>query len=337
MAARPCPSIGKYILDESDSSSDDGDGDGKDPSSRIMAMVSGLPPAKRKGRLLMAYQAYFDDSGSSVPVFVLSGFVDPVSRWEKFSDGWQKLLDEPPRLKYFKMYEAAQLCGEFGRMGVNDRNERIQKFFRLISDTVHLSVSCIIPMKPFKRIWKGKMDGGKWWNDHYYLAIWDSITLLTETHVRMRMLELFATQEGNSPSAYGVLDFIFDDNPRLAAIVAPHYQRVRQEIKNPLWKNWIGASARFENDKDFLPLQACDAQSWYFRRLFAERFNNEPFKDDLPKSCFKALDEITSWMSFWSPVRMRKTIAKEPKEKTKVSHCKDIHDLLANGDFGETK
>jgi len=323
---------GNNILDESKG------GEGKSKANaRIRAMVSGLPFAKRKGRLLMAYQAFFDDSGTSVPVFVLSGFADPVSRWEKFSDDWQGLLDEPPKLRYFKMREAAQLCGEFSGMKVGDRNERIQKFFRLIRDTVHLSVSCVIPMGPFKQIWKGNMEGGKWWSDPYYLAVWDVMTLLTEAHVRMRMLELFAKKEGNPPSIYGVLDFIFDNNDRLAAVVPPHYQRVKEGM-DPLSKGWVGASPRFEDDKDFLPLQACDAQSWYLRRLFAERFNNEPFKDDLPKSCFQPLDEIaSSWMSFWSPEKMRKTIAKEPKEKMKIRQFKDIHDILENGDFGESK
>lgn len=284
----------------------------------------------------MGYQAWFDDSGSGVPVFVLSGYVDPVSSWEKFSNEWQKLLDEPPKLKYFKMREAASTSGEFFRMKKEERNERMQKFFRLIRDTVHLSASCIIPIKPFKEICKGNIEGGKEWDDHYYVALFDMITFLTEQHCRARMLELFAKKEGNPPSAYGVLDFIFDDNPRLAAMVPPYYQKIRNSI-DPFRRRWIGASPDFEDDKDFLPLQACDAQSWYYRRLFAERFNGEPFKDELPKSCFAALDEVHSAMSFFSPARMRKVVAKAPAEQVPVKRYKDIHDLLANGDFGETK
>ncbi len=107
----------------------------------------------------MGFQAFFDDSGSGAPVFVLSGFVDPVYRWEDFSEKWQALLEESPTLKYFKMREAAHLCGEFGGMKAAHRNERIQKFFHLIRDSCHLSVSSIIPIDPFNKIWKGQIGG----------------------------------------------------------------------------------------------------------------------------------------------------------------------------------
>lgn len=88
-------------------------------------MVSGPLPFKRKGCLLVSFQAFFDDSGSGIPVFVLSGFVDPVYRWESFSGKWQVLLDESPKLKYFKTHEAARLCGQFSGMKAQQRNGRI--------------------------------------------------------------------------------------------------------------------------------------------------------------------------------------------------------------------
>jgi hypothetical protein len=278
----------------------------------------------------MGFQAFFDDSGTGVPVFVLSGFVSPTYWWEDFSEEWQALLDESPKLKYFKMREAAQLCDEFGGMKASQRNERIHKFFLLIQKAVHLSASCVIPIAPFNKIWKGNVDGE--WNDPYYVALWDMISFLTEQHFHARMLEAMATKDHQSPSAYGVLDFIFDDNARIASVVPPYYQLIRAAML-PLFRGWIGTSPRFEDDKDYLPLQACDAQSWYFRRLFAERFEDQPFKSDLPKETFSPLDAVPSAMSFFSPERMRKTIAKAPKEKQETKQFENIHDLLANGEF----
>lgn len=143
-----------------------------------------------------------------------------------------------------------------------------------------------------------------------------------------------AVKGNQSPSIYGTLDFIFDDNPRVAAKIVPHYQLIRAKM-HPLFRGWLGASPKFEDDKDLLPLQACDAQSWYFRRLFAHRFDNEPFKPDMPKTVFAPLDEIPAAISFFSPERMRKTVAKAPPEKKAAKAFKNIHDLLATGDFGE--
>lgn len=282
----------------------------------------------------MGFQAFFDDSGTSAPVFVLSGFVSPDYWWEDFSQQWQELLNERPKLQYFKMREAAQLCGQFGGMKAAQRNDRIQKFFRLIQKAAQLSVSSVIPITAFNRIWKGKIDGEKHWNDPYYLGLWDMISFLAEQHFNMRRLEALAPNDRSSPSIYGRLEFVFDDNPRIAATVRPYYEVARAAM-HPVFRGWLGESARFEDDKQCLPLQACDVQSWYFRRLFAERFTQEPFKPDMPKSIFSILDEIPSAMSFFSPERMRKVVTKAPAENNPPKRFADIHDLLANGSFDD--
>ncbi len=158
------------------------------------------------------------------------------------------------------------------------------------------------------------------------------MTFLTHKHSGFRLFEAFANKGHQSPSNYGTLEFIFDDQPKLAALVRPYYQLARDKM-HPLFRSWIGVSPQFEDDKEFPPLQASDAQSWYFRRLFAEKFHNEPFKSDMPKSLFAPLDEINMEMSFFSSERMRKSVARDPSERKHVKVFKDIHDVIANGDF----
>src|SRR6185295_13013960 len=120
--------------------------------------MSGLPPHKRKRRKLIVFQAFLDDSGHVAPVFVLSGYISPVYWWKDFSAEWQGLLDEIPKLKYFKMREAAGLCGQFSGFKVNARNERLKKFLNLIWKASHESISCVIPLGPYKRIMKGNIN-----------------------------------------------------------------------------------------------------------------------------------------------------------------------------------
>ena len=314
------PNKGNIIVDESGGFG----GQSGHAVGRIRALMSGLPPYKRRRRKLIVFQAFLDDSGFEEPVFVLSGYIAPVDWWEDFSEEWQALLDEPPRLKYFKMREAAQLSGEFGRMGIGARNERIKKFFDLTWKATHQSVSSVIPINPYKRIVKGRIK--KEWDDPYFIALFDIVSLLLQEHFH---LKFYGAVKKDS-----VLDFIFDDNPRLAAKVPRWYQLTRS-LLHPVLRNSIGASARFENDHDFLPLQAADAQSWYYRRLFAERLHNQPFKAELPKELFRKLDEIPSLMSFWRSDRMKYFVSKaKPTEGRKLDkRFKDIHDVIANADM----
>jgi hypothetical protein len=64
------------------------------------------------------------------------------------------------------------------------------------------------------------------------------------------------------------VDFIFDNNPRLAAKV-PRWYQLTHKMLPPELRHLIAPSPKFEDDLQFLPLQAADAQSWYIRRLFA--------------------------------------------------------------------
>lgn len=270
----------------------------------------------------MSFQAFFDDSGGR-PAFVLSGYVSSVDSWTKFSNEWQALLDEAPVLQYFKMREAASCEEQFRpyKGKEKERNERLGKFLRLIQTHTQVSVSSVIPLLAFDKILKGRIDED--WDDPFFCTIFDVISILLETHTRLRIWGAVS----------GALDFIFDDQPRLAAKVPAYYQRIREGL-HPLAKNSIAPSPKFEDDKVFLPLQAADVQSWYFRRLFAERFNNEPFRLDLPKSVFEPLEYVRSAMHFWTP-RLMKAVATKTRAKERLNpvHFKDIHDLIANADF----
>jgi hypothetical protein len=284
-------------------------------------MLCGLPEKKRRARHFMSFQAFLDDSGSGAPVFVLSGYVSSVDVWEIFSEQWQELLDESPKLKYFKMREAASRSGEFRGIKLDNRNERVGRFFRLIREATQASVSCVIPIAPYNRLVKGKIK--KEWDDPYFIALFDLVIYLVETHFQQRA----------AGKTKGVLDFIFDDNPRLAAKVPYWYQLTRDMLPSVV-RDTIGASPRFENDHDFLPLQAADAQAWYYRRLFAEKFHNEPFKNELPKSLFHELDRIPAMMAFWSSERLAALAAQRPLSSPQPDQrFKDIHDLIANAEM----
>ena len=227
----------------------------------------------------MTFQAFIDDSGSGLPVFVLSGYISSIEWWESFSDEWQKLLDKSPKLPYFKMREAAKCWG--GKMKVEQAYHRIKSFVDEIPVMVQASIISVIPMNRYNEIVKGKAP--KFLDDPYFVALFDIV------------MKLFWSQV--SVGSSDTLEFIFDNNPRLAAKVPKYYQFMRASI-HPKYRHLIGASPKFEDDIEFLPLQAADTQSWYYRRIFEEKIKKQPFPAAAPKSMFRPLDRIPSMLSF---------------------------------------
>lgn len=79
-------------------------------------------------------QGYFDDSGSDGQQvgFVLAGYILPAERWEQFSDEWQDECRREPKIKYFKMREAAGKFGEFQGVPVEFRQYKVRRLLGLI-------------------------------------------------------------------------------------------------------------------------------------------------------------------------------------------------------------
>ena len=103
-------------------------------------------------------QAYIDDSGerSHAPVLVLAGFIAPYTQWKKFIPDWQRMLDMPCRIEYFKMNEAkcapAKSKGQFAGWSREKTDERVALAYSAIEDHAHFQLSCIVDLEPFYRI-----------------------------------------------------------------------------------------------------------------------------------------------------------------------------------------
>ncbi len=105
-------------------------------NAHVWALVSGYPAKWRRGRQLLVLQVYIDDSASKDgKIFVLAGYIAPAENWAAFSNEWQAILDEEPRLERFKMHEMA-------RSGV--RRLRCERFYRVIEKYVTGAISCVI-------------------------------------------------------------------------------------------------------------------------------------------------------------------------------------------------
>ena len=92
-------------------------------------------------------QAFIDDTGSNSQsrMFILAGFVATVPQWETFSDDWQRVLDNYPKIEYYNNNEAYGLKGQFAGWTAQQRDNKVVELARVISAVIperfHVSVN----------------------------------------------------------------------------------------------------------------------------------------------------------------------------------------------------
>lgn len=212
------------------------------------------------------WQAFIDDSGnkSHSPVLVLGGFVAPYKVWEKFTLEWQRMLDMPCRIEYFKMSEAAAFSDQFYGWSEARRDERVAIAYGVIEDFVSLQLSCIVHLEPYERLIKKMPEAA---GNPYYLAFAALISGIAHHQERLGVSEK--------------IDFIFDDQVMEKKQIRDAWDDFKGFV-DPSVRKLIGSDPRFEDDKDFLPIQAGDLLAWWVRAMATESINTNPFKMPIP-------------------------------------------------------
>jgi hypothetical protein len=170
-------------------------------------------------------------------------------------------------------------------------------------------------LNPSNHLVKGKLPVADWGHPAF-LAMFD---------LMMKVVENQIACGSDDP-----VDFIFDDHVKWRLIIPIWYEHWKR-MANPKFAALMGATPLFRDDHQFLPLQAADLQSWYFRRLFAEKLRGNAFPDDVPKELFKGIDSIPTLISVWDPGRLRNLSSGESSREIDYGPRKTfttIHDLL---------
>jgi Protein of unknown function (DUF3800) len=196
-------------------------------------------------------EAFFDDSGSDLqsPVFVLAGFVLPRERWKPFSIAWRNVLDQEPRLNYFKMAEAWSFQGEF-KHGWNAalRDQRVFELADLIRNYEPVRIDCAVRRDHFNFFRQGLR--GDAWQDPYFICFYYIITLC---------VEYLLDRDDEA-----VCDFIFDEQGAIGDHAAGWWP-VAKLLAGELIVERMVSEPIFRDDKQYLPLQAADLYAWQMR------------------------------------------------------------------------
>lgn len=218
----------------------------------VWSQVTGMAPTRAVASPIMVLQAFIDDSYRADSFFVLGGYVATAEQWSLFARDWEEMLPYATRSSsgqwHFKMSEMAANA---------DRLKRVPAFLNIIDkyDLIPLA-SCI-----------SYADLRAAANRIYSLNTVINFMAICNPYMIAFKLLMEAFHGGRSqitsvPSDEPV-NFIFDNQAEKEAVI-------RSWDRYTSGKNgWLfGATPRFEDDKQFLPLQAADCLAWLVRKWY---------------------------------------------------------------------
>jgi Protein of unknown function (DUF3800) len=241
----------------------------------VKRLRRGLPSRLWRERLLMPVRVFADDSGSGgeSPYFVLGGYMADFLTWERFSDRWDATLAEAPAIDYFKMSEAESLRGQFAREnGWTDRT-RDQKVNALIDVILEHDVfqsTCAVSEDDYRDVVKPVLGHQfkKQYRDPYLYLFTAAVAAFSSWEHKYEhalrdasdgRLVLFDSEARSRQR----IDFVFDRGKKLTDKEAA---KSYESLRNLEPYHRLLGRVDFENDKEFVPLQAADLAAWQRRR-----------------------------------------------------------------------
>lgn len=199
---------------------------------------------------MAALQAFIDDSMSDIGDrrYYLAGLINTADKWSRFSDEWAAELASEPAIKYFRNVEAQSNRGPFKGW---TRKQRVHKLERLASVAARFkpwTFEVSLSRREFDRIYK----------PHTLHALSHPFqicfVMVMEIVARLHEAENFKVP----------VDFIFDETEGLSDLIVIMFDWLKDS--HPHWRNALGGTPVFSDDKEVMPLQAADMFAWHLRR-----------------------------------------------------------------------
>jgi hypothetical protein len=220
--------------------------------------------------MALEYQAFIDDSkGEPNGDFALGGYIATAEVWAQFSKDWEELLPHGTRAKNgkfrFKMKEMTSQSGM----------ERVRHFYEVIEKYPLIPISCCLSLADFFQAFErmeillSKLnfsnDFAKWKNPYFFLF-----------RGLMDQFHLYREKIKNAIPLSEKVDFYFDNQSEKSYILGTWNEIVAANSEEA--QQYYGATPRFEDDQDFLPLQAADLWAWWVREWHEEDASPTPTK-----------------------------------------------------------
>jgi len=194
------------------------------------------------GRLMMALQAFVDDSGDE-NTYVLGGFIAPIKVQEKLYHDWSMICKERPRIGYYRTNDAIGLKACFLNWNQDDRNGKIARLSSVIPTENCYGIASYLSKSDFEELIIDKAGFPPMYDNPYFLCafylvawVWLSFPLATK------------------------IDFIFDSQGK----VGKQFETIFDSWLKSIFPR-LGKCFHID-DRGTPPLQAADMYAAWIRR-----------------------------------------------------------------------
>jgi hypothetical protein len=199
---------------------------------------------------MASLEAFIDDSASDTGDrrLYLAGYLNRADKWALFSEAWREELRAAPSIDYLKMSEANALDGQFAGWTAAARDEKLRGLVRVINHFEPMSFEFSLSREEYYRHVKPVAPRGVG-NPHFVCCL----------HVLFGLAQYVDIEKVKAP-----IDFIFDQQTGVSDDLALFLDHMKKSLPRSARK--LIAGIAFENDKQFLPIQAADMLAWHLRR-----------------------------------------------------------------------
>lgn len=200
-----------------------------------------------------------------------------------------------------------------------DRMKRVPGFYRVIENNVLISLACVFNLSEWERararlsIPGRRIDWGFWGNKHLTAIR----TMMDMFHANKRAIT------EHIPTLNQKIDFYFDNQTEKKVVLEAWESYLNNRADDI--RDLYGATPRFEDDQEFLPLQAADFWAWWVRKWFSESKSIAELEQKIATSDFGG----------WKPAERRfpSIVIRLTEDQIVVDLKKDLQSVLQPGEI----
>ena len=203
----------------------------------------------KEDRFVLVLHGYFDESGthSNSKAISVAGYLATSDQWQKFDVEWKQAMEDF-ELEFFHMTDFVARRAPYDKWDDDQRRERLSRLIELINGNVFAGIGFALPMSEYYKAFSKRAK--EYCGGAYGLAatvcFMDAAMAVKDEHPKARIAYIFEQGVKGRGQVMKIFDHACDD---------PKLRDDRRLL-----------SLKYENKRDFRPLQAADILAYELYR-----------------------------------------------------------------------